>query len=71
MYIGTAIAMIAIGAILAFAVEFEVAGINIDVVGWILMIVGAIGAVLALTVWGPRTRTTGGTREVVRERDRY
>ena len=70
MYIGTAIALIAIGAILTFAVEFEIAGVNIDVVGIILMIVGAIGAVLALTMQS-RATTTGTTREVVRERDTY
>lgn len=68
MYIGTAIALIAIGAILTFAVEFEIAGVNIDVVGIILMIVGAIGAVLALTM---QSRDTGTRREVVRERDTF
>ena len=70
MYIGTAIALIAIGAILTFAVEFEIAGVNIDVVGIILMIVGAIGAVLALTMQS-RGTTTGTRREVVRERDTF
>ena len=70
MYIGTAIALIAIGAILTFAVEFEVAGINIDVVGIILMIVGAIGIVLELAIFAPRRTTTTGTRrEIVRDRD--
>lgn len=68
MYLGTALGLIAIGAILAFAVEFDLGGINIKTVGIILMVVGAIGAILALTMTS-RSRTTGGTREVVRERD--
>jgi heme/copper-type cytochrome/quinol oxidase subunit 1 len=69
MYLGSAIGMIALGAILAFAVEFDIAGININMVGFILMVVGVIGAVLSLTVWG--NATTAGRREVVRERDVY
>jgi hypothetical protein len=71
VYIGTAIALIAIGAILAFAVEFEIAGLNISLVGIILMIVGAIGIVLELAVFAPRRTTAGSRREVVRERDTY
>jgi hypothetical protein len=70
MYLGSAIGMIALGAILAFAVEFDIAGININMVGFILMVVGVIGAVLSLTVWGNTTRTAG-RREVTRERDVY
>jgi hypothetical protein len=71
VYIGTAIALIAIGAILAFAVEFEIAGLNISLVGIILMIVGAIGIVLELAVFAPRRSSTGTRREVVRERDTF
>ena len=56
MRLGTAIVMLALGAILAFAVEFDVSGIDIRVVGWILMIVGALGIVLELAIWGPRRR---------------
>ncbi|HVM21070.1 MAG TPA: DUF6458 family protein [Egibacteraceae bacterium] len=70
MYIGTAIAMIAIGLILALAVDDMVPGVNLQMVGWILTLVGIVGAVLALTIWSPSRRTTG-TREVVRERDHY
>ncbi len=56
MRLGTAIVLLALGAILTFAVEFDVSGIDIRVVGWILMIVGALGIVLELAVWGPRSR---------------
>ncbi len=72
MGISTSIVLIAIGAILAFAVEFEVAGLNINIVGYILMLVGLLGALLSLTVWGPRRRYDDGAaydRTVVRERD--
>jgi hypothetical protein len=56
MRLGTAIVLLALGAILTFAIEFDVNGIDLRVVGWILMIVGALGIVLELAVWGPRNR---------------
>jgi hypothetical protein len=64
MRLGTAIVLLALGAILTFAVEFDVSGLDIRVVGWILMIVGALGIVLELAVWGPRSR-----RRVVTDAD--
>lgn len=75
MYLGTALALIAGGLILALAVEFDIAGIDIKMIGWILFIVGVIGAILELAVFRPRRTTTHGTtgttREVVRERDTF
>jgi hypothetical protein len=56
MRLGTAIVLIAIGAILTFAISFQVTGVDLRVVGWILMAVGALGVVLELAVWGPRSR---------------
>ena len=56
MRLGTAIVLLALGAILTFAIEFDVSGIDLRVVGWILMIVGALGIVLELAIWGPRRR---------------
>ena len=58
MRLGTAIVLIALGAILTFAVEFDVTGIDLRVVGWILMIVGVLGVLLELAVWAPRRRRT-------------
>ncbi|MGY1615630.1 DUF6458 family protein [Geodermatophilus sp. SYSU D00691] len=58
MRLGTAIVLLALGAILTFAIEVQVSGVNLDVVGWILMAVGALGIVLELAVWGPRRRVT-------------
>jgi hypothetical protein len=48
MTIGTSIFMIAVGAILRYAVTATVSGISLGTVGLILMIVGALGLVLSL-----------------------
>ena len=48
MGIGTSIFLIAVGAILKWAVTFSVAGVKLEVVGLILMVVGAVGLVLSL-----------------------
>jgi hypothetical protein len=46
--IGTSIFMIAVGAILKYAVTADVSGINIQTVGVILMLVGILGLILSL-----------------------
>ncbi len=56
MRLGTAIVLLALGAILTFAVRVDLSGLDLQVVGWILMIVGALGIVLELAIWGPRQR---------------
>jgi hypothetical protein len=43
--------LIVLGAILAFAIERNANGLNVHVVGWILMIVGLVGFVLSLIWW--------------------
>lgn len=48
MATGTSIFLIALGAILAFAVDVEVEGLDIAAVGVILMIAGAIGMIVSL-----------------------
>lgn len=48
MTFGGALLLIAIGAILRYATNLHVSGINIDTVGLILMIVGIVGFVIAL-----------------------
>jgi len=58
MGIGVAVFLIAIGAILTFAVHATVSGISIPVVGIILMVAGAIGLIVTLTVFAPRRRTS-------------
>ena len=56
MRLGTAIVLLALGAILTFALRVDISGVDLQVVGWILMIVGALGIALELAVWGPRQR---------------
>jgi ABC-type transport system involved in cytochrome c biogenesis permease subunit len=68
MGLGVSLILIAVGAVLTFAVEATVSGVDIDAVGWILMIVGAVGFLLSLAFWsswggpayfsGGRRRTT-------------
>jgi hypothetical protein len=62
---GVSLILIAVGAILTWAVNATVSGLNINTVGVILMIVGAAGLVLSLMFWsswggpgGARRRTT-------------
>jgi hypothetical protein len=50
MGIGMSIFLIAVGAILRYAVNVTVEGVELDTVGLILMIVGIIGLVIALAV---------------------
>jgi len=59
MGIGISILLIAVGAIIAFAVNVAVSGVDLATVGVILMIVGAIGLVWSLIV-----ATTSGRRPV-------
>ena len=79
MGIGTSIFLIAVGAILRYAVTAEVSGIEIATVGTILLVVGVIGLLISLlyaTIWADRRRDVAvdrtvapaGEREVVRER---
>jgi hypothetical protein len=71
MGIGVSIFLLAIGAILTFAVEASVSGLDINVVGVILMICGAIGLLLTMLVFGRRDTAVGGETVVTRERDVY
>lgn len=60
MRIGGSLVVIAVGAILYFAVTAEVAGIDVPTVGIVLMVVGAVGLLIALAflVRGRRTDVT-------------
>ena len=85
MGIGVSIFLIALGAVLAFAVNVTVSGVDLNTIGVILMIVGVIGlatTMLLLNGGGWRGRTTtvedayvdedpavGPRRRVIRRRD--
>ncbi len=51
MGIGVSLLLIAVGAILVWGVTGELSGIDLDAVGVILMVVGALGAVLSMIFW--------------------
>jgi hypothetical protein len=74
--IGTSIFLIAVGAILYFAVHADVSGLSIQTVGLILMIVGILGLLISLfyTTMATRRRAPAdypADRPVARERDIY
>lgn len=66
MGIGTSIFLLAVGAILAFAVTDAISGVDLTVVGYILMAAGALGLVISMVLMGRARRAT-----VVRDRDVY
>jgi hypothetical protein len=57
MGIGVGLILVAIGAVLTFAVNTTVSGINIHTVGVILMVVGVVGVIIDLVIFAPRRRT--------------
>lgn len=56
MGIGTALALVALGAIFAFAFNFHVSGVDIHTVGWILILVGIAMLLITLLYTRPRRR---------------
>lgn len=71
MGIGVSLLLIAVGAILAFAVNATVSGIDLVTVGWILMIVGGVGALLSLIFWSTWGGFAGSRHDTtIVERDR-
>jgi hypothetical protein len=66
--LGTSLFLIAVGAILAFAVNADISGIEISTVGIILMIVGVVGLLISLFFLRPR-RQAVVERPVVRDRE--
>ena len=69
MGIGVSLILIAAGAILAFAIHVPTSSaFNLHTIGIILLVVGAIGAVLSLIFWSSWGGFGGGRRETVIER---
>ena len=68
MGIGTSIFLIALGAVLKFAVTDAIAGVELATVGVILMVAGALGLLLSLFLMSQGRDTV--TRDRVVERDR-
>ena len=71
MTTGSSIFLIAVGAILRYAVTASVSGISLQTIGLILIIAGILGLVLSLfymLAWNPRRRVV---RDPVVEREAY
>ena len=71
MGVGASIVLIAIGAILAWAVSADVDGVNLNMVGIILLVVGAIGLLLSLIFWSSWGASGPWRRETVVRDDVY
>ena len=73
MGMGVSLVLIAAGAILVWAVNATVSGVELTTIGWILLIVGAVGALFSLIFWsswggfGGPGPDDGRRRRVVRE----
>ncbi|HJS94700.1 MAG TPA: DUF6458 family protein [Solirubrobacteraceae bacterium] len=68
MTIGTSLFLIAVGAVLRFAVNVSSSGFNIHTAGVILMIVGVVGFILSLlwmTMWADRRNRPAARERVV------
>lgn len=66
MGVGTSVLLIAVGAVLDFAISVTNShGFNIHTIGLILMIVGGIGLLLSMMFWGSWGGFGGYRRDVV------
>ena len=66
--LGISLFLVAVGAVLAFAVTATAEGFDVNTVGVILMIVGGIGFLASMIFWAPWA-PYGRDRGVVRERE--
>jgi hypothetical protein len=56
MGIGASVFLIAVGAILEWALPHSVGGVHLGTIGVILMLVGILGLAAAVFIYGPRSR---------------
>jgi hypothetical protein len=70
MGIGTSLFLIAVGAILYFAVDADISGLEITTIGIILMVIGVVGLVISLFLISSARRAPA-ERTVYRDRDIY
>jgi uncharacterized membrane protein YjjP (DUF1212 family) len=60
--VGVSIFLIAVGAILTWAVNVAVSGLELKTIGVILMVVGGLGLVLSMIFWSSRGGVAGSSR---------
>ena len=70
MGLGGCILLIGVGAILAFATDWEMDTVNVDVVGWIMMLVGLVGVFVYVSIARRRRMVVPPTTTVVTEEER-
>jgi hypothetical protein len=68
MGISVSLIFIAIGAILTWAVTADVSGVDLQTVGVILMVVGAVGGLISVAFWSSWGGFGGRDTTVVRDR---
>lgn len=65
MSLGAGIFLLVVGAILTFAVDFDVPGLDLTTIGYILMIAGAVGIVLGIVLMARKRQSVSTTSESV------
>ena len=63
MYIGSSIFLIAVGAIVRWAVSWHMSGFNVHMAGLIVFLVGILGLVITLVLWYTRRSSQGRRRD--------
>ena len=71
MGIGISIFMLAVGAILTFAIDATTRGVDLDTVGVILMVVGALGLLMSLLFWSSFAPFAHGHTDTYVRDDRF
>ena len=71
MGIGTSLFLIAVGAILYFAVDADISGLEISTIGLILMVVGVIGLLISLFFMSSLRRAAAPSARSCRDREPY
>ncbi|MFB7512009.1 DUF6458 family protein [Streptomyces sp. NPDC056144] len=71
MGLGLFIAMIAVGAILTFATDWEIQSVDLDLVGVILMVVGLLGTAVCTSVLRRRRMVVPPVAPTVTDHDRH
>jgi hypothetical protein len=69
MATGLSLFFLAVGAILTFAVETDVSGVDLDTIGVILMVIGLLGMLFSLVLWDSWTPRHRDDDVVVSHRD--
>jgi putative Mn2+ efflux pump MntP len=65
--IGVSLILIAVGAVLAFAIHVTTSGFNVNTIGYILLVVGIVGALISLVFWSSWGGVGGSRRTVVED----